>query len=243
MGTHASERGGMAIATDRKDMGRCEMDGTNGMVHTSDISKRDEEIRSRDFYLEMSTPGAVSAKVGPSRPSGMVGEEARGLDGGDGGSPKSDATPSKLACLPTPRERMGTKSQDDMGSGPDHVGLAQVKLKRDNTESSRSSGSSSVWSELANELVKGFKEKLEKCIGAHRAERETGRPCRDQSVAPQLGQGSAAAPHPHGRIRNPYYENYEGMAREERPQERQLGREPVDRHMVLVGLIHFLTST
>ena len=94
MGTHASERGGMAIATDRKDMGRCEMDGTNGMVHTSDISKRDEEIRSRDFYLEMSTPGAVSAKVGPSRPSGMVGEEARGLDGGDGGSPKSDATPS-----------------------------------------------------------------------------------------------------------------------------------------------------
>ena len=65
MGTHASERGGTAIATDRKDMGRCEMDGTNGMVHTSDISKRDEEIRSRDFYLEMSTPGGRERQSGP----------------------------------------------------------------------------------------------------------------------------------------------------------------------------------
>ena len=128
-------------------------------------------------------------------------------------------------------ELVGEKGQETAGSGPDHVGLDQVKLKRDNTEASHSSGSSSAWSELANEVVKGFKEKLAKCIGAHRAERETGRPCRDHSVAPQLGRGSAAAPHPHGRIRNPYYVNYEGMAREERPQERQLGREPVARHI------------
>ena len=60
-------------------------------------------------------------------------------------------------------------------------------------------------------------------------EKEIGRPCHGYTV-PQRGEEVAAAPHPHGRIRNPYHANYEGMAREERPQERQLGREPVARH-------------
>ena len=136
MGTHASERGGMAIAADREDMGTREVNGTSGMVHTSDISKRGEEIRSRDFYLEILPPKAVSAKVGPVRPSGVVGEEGSGLEGGDSGLPKGDATLGKLAGLSIPREQVGAKSQEIAGSGPDHVGLDQVKLKRDNTDAS-----------------------------------------------------------------------------------------------------------
>ena len=110
MGTHAGERGGLAIAAARKDMGTWEMVGSSGMVHTSDISKRDEDLRSQDFYLEVLPPEAVSAKVGPMRPSGMVGEDGRDPEDGDGVISRGDITPEKRAGLPIPREQGGSKS-------------------------------------------------------------------------------------------------------------------------------------
>ena len=112
------------------------------------------------------------------------------------------------------------------------MGLDQVRLKRDGSKGSHSSGSSSAWSELTEDIVRWLEDKLGKCIvRARRDESETGRPCRDLSVVPQQhGDRATAAPHPHGRIRNPYYINYGGMAREVRLSEGQLGREHGSRH-------------
>ena len=66
-------------------------------------------------------------------------------------------------------------------------------------------------------------------VGPGMEEKMNGRPCHDRT-APQRGAQVAAAPHPHGRIRNPHLTNYGGMAREERLPEGQLGREHGSRH-------------
>ena len=66
-------------------------------------------------------------------------------------------------------------------------------------------------------------------------EKEIGRPCHGYTV-PQRGEEVAAAPHPHGRTRNPYHTNYGGMAREVRLSEGQLGREHGSRHIPNGGL-------
>ena len=120
--------------------------------------------------------------------------------------------------------------QTPEGSGTTHVGLDQVKLVRNETVASHSSSSSSRW-ERAATLVKDLMDKIMVLLGlvGPGKEKMIGRPCHGYTV-PQRGEEVAAAPHPHGRIRNPYHTNYGGMAREVRLSEGQLGREHGSRH-------------
>ena len=233
MDTHAGERGGLAIATDRKDMGTCEVDRTSCMVHTSDISKRDKEIRSQDFYLEILPLDTASARAGSGQLAVAAGGEGEGPVRGCSDAAKGDASSAGPRSTQFTREGCEAKGQETetAGSGPDHVGLDQVKLVRNETVASHSSGSSSRW-ERATTMVRELMDKimlLLGLVGPGMEEKMNGRPCHDRT-APQRGAQVAAAPHPHGRIRNPYHTNHGGMAWEERLSESQLGREHGSRH-------------
>ena len=192
---------------------------------------------NQDFYLEISPRrvGATGAK--PTRlDKDAIGKEdgPKGdySDGYDNGAALGGLSDQDTKC-----DRIYIGDQTLEGSGMAHVSLDQVKLKREGSKSSHSSRSSSAWSEKTEEIVRWLEGKLGKCIGrVRRDEPEIGRPCRDLSVVPQQhGDGAAAAPHPHGRIRNPHHTNYGGMAREVRLSEGQLGREHGSRHNYQVG--------
>ena len=78
MRTHAGERAKGVIAADREDMVARDLDGSNRMVHTSDICEGYEEIRNQDFYLEISPRRVGATRAKPTSP------EVKATGGGNG---------------------------------------------------------------------------------------------------------------------------------------------------------------
>ena len=159
MRTHARERAKGVIAADREDMVAGDLDGSNRMVHMSDIREGYEETRSQDFYLEISPRRVGATRTKPTKPEGKA--------TGGGNGPKGDHSD----CYGEGAELGGRRDHDSEcdwtcnvgqmpeGSGTAHVGLDQVKLVRNETVASHSSSSSSRW-ERAATLVKDLMDKI-----------------------------------------------------------------------------------